>query len=132
MNNVARLQDQELLDVLHGMDCSALCLSGGGIRSASFCLGILQGLARFGFSAENERYSHVLLQLDYLSTVSGGGYIGSWLMAWTKRLVTPTHGAPQSFTPGGTNSSASRILGCSNVLGWQEILTPLEIPRHEQ
>ena len=96
--------DQKLLDVLHGMDCSALCLSGGGIRSASFCLGILQGLARFGFSAENERYSHVLLQLDYLSTVSGGGYIGSWLMAWTKRLATPTQGAP--IVAGGTNSSA--------------------------
>ena len=51
---------------------SALCLSGGGIRSASFALGILQGLARFG----------VLGQFDYLSTVSGGGYIGSWLTAW--------------------------------------------------
>ena len=47
-------------------------LSGGGIRSASFALGILQGLARFG----------VLGQFDYLSTVSGGGYIGSWLTAW--------------------------------------------------
>jgi len=27
---------------------AALCLSGGGIRSASFALGALQGLARFG------------------------------------------------------------------------------------
>jgi hypothetical protein len=51
---------------------SALCLSGGGIRSATFCLGILQGLARRG----------VLKEFDYLSTVSGGGYIGSWLSAW--------------------------------------------------
>jgi Patatin-like phospholipase len=51
---------------------AALCLSGGGIRSASFSLGALQGLARFG----------VLKQFHYLSTVSGGGYIGSWLSAW--------------------------------------------------
>src|SRR4029077_16193392 len=50
----------------------ALCLSGGGIRSASFGLGVLQGLARFG----------LLGKFHYLSTVSGGGYIGSWLSAW--------------------------------------------------
>lgn len=49
-----------------------LAFSGGGIRSATFNLGILQGLARLG----------VLSKFDYLSTVSGGGYIGSWLMAW--------------------------------------------------
>jgi hypothetical protein len=50
----------------------ALCLSGGGIRSASFGLGVLQGLARFG----------LLEKFHYLSTVSGGGYIGSFLTAW--------------------------------------------------
>jgi hypothetical protein len=53
-------------------ELSALCFSGGGIRSATFCLGILQGLAKRG----------VLQKFDYLSTVSGGGYIGSWLSAW--------------------------------------------------
>jgi predicted acylesterase/phospholipase RssA len=53
---------------------SALCLSGGGIRSATFGLGILQGLARCG----------LLGKFHYLSTVSGGGYIGSWLSAWIK------------------------------------------------
>jgi len=26
----------------------------------------------------------LLSKFDYLSTVSGGGYIGSWLMAWIK------------------------------------------------
>lgn len=51
---------------------SALCLSGGGIRSATFSLGALQGFARCG----------LLSQFDYLSTVSGGGYSGSWLSAW--------------------------------------------------
>ena len=54
---------------------SALCISGGGIRSATFGLGVLQGLAR----------RNLLHQFDYLSTVSGGGYIGSWLTAWIHR-----------------------------------------------
>jgi len=48
---------------------SALCLSGGGIRSAAFSLGVIQALAR----------ARLLGQFDYLSTVSGGGFIGSWL-----------------------------------------------------
>lgn len=54
---------------------SALCLSGGGIRSATFNLGILQGLARYG----------LLGRFDYLSTVSGGGFVGGWLSAWIHR-----------------------------------------------
>ncbi|MBI2525946.1 MAG: patatin-like phospholipase family protein [Candidatus Rokubacteria bacterium] len=54
---------------------AALCLSGGGIRSATFALGVLQGLARAG----------LLSRFDYLSTVSGGGFIGSWLTAWSHR-----------------------------------------------
>ena len=54
---------------------SALCLSGGGVRSATFNLGILQGLARHG----------LLERFDYLSTVSGGGFIGGWLSAWVRR-----------------------------------------------
>lgn len=60
---------------LHQVQPRALCLSGGGIRSGTFSLGILQGMAR-----------HNLLQeFNYLSTVSGGGYIGSWLTAWIHR-----------------------------------------------
>ena len=68
--------------VLGGKQRSALCISGGGIRSATFALGALQGLAELG----------ILENFDYLSTVSGGGYIGSWLTAWKERwhgLTTP-------------------------------------------
>lgn len=54
---------------------SALCISGGGIRSATFALGAIQALAEKG----------ILAGLDYLSTVSGGGYIGGWLTAWKQR-----------------------------------------------
>lgn len=52
-----------------------LALSGGGIRSATFCLGVIQALAR----------AKKLTAIDYLSTVSGGGYIGGWLTAWIHR-----------------------------------------------
>ncbi|HMF56814.1 MAG TPA: patatin-like phospholipase family protein [Pyrinomonadaceae bacterium] len=64
-----------LYRLIHSLKRSALCLSGGGIRSATFNLGILQGLARY----------HMLGEFDYLSTVSGGGFIGGWLSAWIKR-----------------------------------------------
>jgi hypothetical protein len=60
---------------LHEAKQKALCLSGGGIRSGTFALGLLQGMARH----------HLLKHFDYLSTVSGGGYIGSWLTAWIHR-----------------------------------------------
>lgn len=46
-----------------------LALSGGGIRSATFCFGLLGVLAR----------NRLLERFDLLSTVSGGGYIGGML-----------------------------------------------------
>ncbi|MBV8866255.1 MAG: patatin-like phospholipase family protein, partial [Acidobacteriaceae bacterium] len=52
-----------------------MALSGGGIRSATFALGLLQGMAD----------RNLLPYIDILSTVSGGGYIGSWLISWIKR-----------------------------------------------
>lgn len=57
------------------IDGAGLALSGGGIRSATFGLGVLQALAARG----------LLSRFDYLSTVSGGGYIGAWLSAWIHR-----------------------------------------------
>ncbi len=62
-----------------------LALSGGGIRSATFCLGVLQALALAKFSHSGDRAKDVatplLARFDYLSTVSGGGYIGSFFSA---------------------------------------------------
>ncbi len=54
-----------------GNDLAGLALSGGGIRSATFNLGLMQALDRHGL------FPH----LDYLSTASGGGFIGSSLTA---------------------------------------------------
>lgn len=56
-------------------DSTGLGLSGGGIRSATFNLGLLQALERYG----------VMKGVDYLSTVSGGGYIGA-CYTWLKHL----------------------------------------------
>jgi choline dehydrogenase-like flavoprotein len=50
-------------------DVTGLAISGGGVRSATFNLGVLQAFAA----------SHWLRRIDFLSTVSGGGYIGSFL-----------------------------------------------------
>ena len=65
-------QKEENKEKLEGV---GLAFSGGGIRSATFNLGILQALAS----------ANLLSKIDYLSTVSGGGYIGSWLISWIKR-----------------------------------------------
>jgi hypothetical protein len=56
----------KLEDTAHS---TGLAISGGGIRSATFSLGVLVALA------ERE----LLPQFDYISTVSGGGYLGSFL-----------------------------------------------------
>src|SRR5262249_37638223 len=63
----SEVQEADVFKWLHQQARWALCLSGGGIRSATFALGVLEGLAAKG----------VLDRFDYLSTVSGGGYIGS-------------------------------------------------------
>ena len=73
---------------------SALCLSGGGIRSAAFALGLLQGLAA----------RELLDKFDYLSTVSGGGYVGSWLSAWIHRHPKGLTGVSQALSGNGAAS----------------------------
>src|SRR5438093_1245905 len=67
---------------------AALCISGGGIRSATFGLGVLQGLASH----------HLLEHFHYLSTVSGGGYIGSWFTAWIHRHAQGAQGVLRELT----------------------------------
>lgn len=58
----------------------ALCLSGGGIRSAAFCLGAVQTLSR----------NRLFEKLHYISSVSGGGYTASMLAAWIYRAKDGT------------------------------------------
>lgn len=91
-NEIVRIYDVRLRAVYervhararaqHDPPRSALCISGGGIRSATFGLGVMQGLAQLG----------LLDRFDYLSTVSGGGYVGSWFTSWIHRHPEGTPG----------------------------------------
>ncbi|HYK06060.1 MAG TPA: patatin-like phospholipase family protein [Thermoanaerobaculia bacterium] len=78
----ARARDEE-----NPQPRTALCVSGGGIRSATFALGVIQGLAS----------ANILKKFDYLSTVSGGGYIGSWLSSWVRRHPDGVAGVEESL-----------------------------------
>lgn len=63
-------------------DLFGVALSGGGIRSASFSLGALQALHSSG----------LIKRIDYLSTVSGGGYIGTSMIAAMHSQLDAGHG----------------------------------------
>ena len=73
---VTRRKCQGLDDESVRKNLVGLALSGGGVRSASFNLGVLQAFLRRG----------LLKYVDYLSTVSGGGYIGSFLASLPLKL----------------------------------------------
>lgn len=93
---------------------SALCLSGGGIRSATFNLGVLQALARCG----------MIGSFDYLSSVSGGGYIASWLRTWMYREGTARVIAQlEAATPAGSPLSAEPT-PVANLREYSNYLTP--------
>jgi len=61
--------ESDHLKLKTGDPVSGIALSGGGIRSASFGLGVMQALVA------NDQ----LHKMDYMSTVSGGGYLGAAL-----------------------------------------------------
>jgi hypothetical protein len=82
-----------LMARLHAGKRTALCFSGSGIRSATFGLGVLQGLAAHSWSPKDPAAPPGLLAgVDYLSTVSGGGYLGGWFSAWAARHADGTAG----------------------------------------
>jgi Patatin-like phospholipase len=74
-----------------------LALSGGGIRSATFSLGVSQVLADRGLLAD----------VDILSTVSGGGYTGAFLAGTLSRKE---EGQPEVAKPAGPDTEAVRRL----------------------
>ena len=53
-----------------------LALSGGGVRSGAVSLGLLQSLY----------HQRLLNQFDYMSTVSGGGYAGTYFSSMLREL----------------------------------------------
>lgn len=112
-----------------------LGLSGGGIRSATFALGLLQALSR------RDLYRHI----DLLSTVSGGGYLGALISSWAtgsqsdddKRrgpFVCPDQpaapGAPAASptTPAVEPLAVRHVRNHSRTLtedGWWHVLAPM-------
>jgi hypothetical protein len=89
-------------EALFGKDANpaavGLALSGGGIRSATFGLGFIQGLSKL----------RLLTAFDYLSTVSGGGYIGCWLSAWIHRHPNGVAGVMEELAgPHGSSDGAT-------------------------
>ncbi len=81
-----------------------LSLSGGGIRSAAFCLGALQALHGAG----------ILKKIDYLSTVSGGGYIGSSVSSGM--TATGGHFPFESYLSEDETPSLQHVRDYSNYL----------------
>lgn len=81
---------------------SAMAISGGGIRSASFAMGVLQALVNRGH----------FKKFDYLSTVSGGGYLGSSLTWWLSQKMPGTdeyYGTDANNFPFGSKGAAKHI-----------------------
>jgi hypothetical protein len=113
------LEPCQLLDVV------GLALSGGGIRSSAICLGVLQAL----------NHHNLIGRIDYLSTVSGGGYIGTSLsatMTVARRFVfgvSPVGGAASASEISDT-PSVGHLRNYSNYLipaGVRDLLTGIAI-----
>jgi len=87
--------DQQLKKSLVGFG-----LSGGGIRSATFCLGIFQALAAL----------KLLGEVDYTSAVSGGGYFTSFLgRLFARPDIAGYEEVEEILTPEAANADDSKI-----------------------
>src|SRR4029450_5881182 len=82
-----------------GAPLLGLALSGGGIRSPSIALGVMQALAAAG----------QLKKFDYLSTVAGGGYIGTSLTWFTSKLWPFREGQDVQKVQFGTGEETGTI-----------------------
>ena len=97
------------------LDVVGLALSGGGIRSSAVCLGVLQAL----------NHHDLIKRIDYISTVSGGGYIGSSFtatMTLAKRFVfgkSPTPG-----TDAGLSNEISDTPEVGHIRNYSNYLIP--------
>lgn len=125
---------------LNKLNRAALCCSGGGIRSATFCLGVIQALASHRLKSSQvisdpkaaskritpaallqEANGSLLSCFHYLSTVSGGGYIGSWLSAWRTRDDFATVWQSLTSRPDGPDVEPAEL---SWLRAYSNYLTP--------
>ncbi|MCU1349823.1 MAG: rane protein of unknown function, contains domain, partial [Acidobacteria bacterium] len=103
-----------LYDTIRDRDLAALCLSGGGIRSATFNLGVLQGLADH----------RLLTRFHYVSTVSGGGYIGSWLSSWIRRHAEGATGVAKDLSRAPIDPASPEVEPIQHLRKYTSYLTP--------
>ena len=102
-------------------DSRAIALSGGGIRSATFSLGVMQAIAQAPARGEDDPLAvaptaragslfarSLLSRFDYLSTVSGGGYLGSFVASLfiPRRLVPPGGNPPHAHVDADIEAAA--------------------------
>src|SRR5918992_3995731 len=102
------------------LELTGLALSGGGIRSATFNLGVVQALAERG----------IFQQVDYLSTVSGGGYFGGCLSSVFNKAID---GDAKPFPFGSNDRGQERravkhLRNNSNYLAPRGLLDLIHIP----
>ncbi len=119
----------------------SVALSGGGIRSATFSLGVIQALAQAPSTLLGDPpkvseqpgtvYRNSLLsRLDYLSTVSGGGYAGGFLMSLFQADRLRPHGGSKWAAADDTVrvlsiGSPGRIRSDDTFVGESRIRAPL-------
>ena len=104
-----------LIANVHKANMAGLAFSGGGIRSATFNLGVLQALAEM----------RMLRDFDYLSTVSGGGYIGAWFSKWLHREGGDITRLEEALEPGAPDKPVAREPGEIGFLRqYSNYLTP--------
>jgi len=90
-------------------DCTGVGLSGGGIRSATFCLGVFQGLANL----------KLLSNIDLISSVSGGGYFGSFYTRFFLRKEVPDFSyVEQTLAPCTPPEKAGKDHYQRNIFTW--------------
>jgi hypothetical protein len=103
------------------MELTGLAISGGGIRSATFALGVVQELARRG----------LLKSTDYMSTVSGGGYTGSCISSLLNQPndKLSSEDFPLQYTSGAAEPAAlTHLRNSSNYLTPGGLLNQLRLP----
>jgi choline dehydrogenase-like flavoprotein len=94
---------EEALDPIQN-DYVGFAISGGGIRSATFHLGFIQTLARF----------RLLTQFDFMSTVSGGGYVGAFVGRLFSRANQKARNVPEGVCQRLEDSQSEEVTWLRN------------------
>ncbi len=102
------------------LNLTGLCMSGGGIRSAAVNLGVTQALDAL---TEGGR-SDVLDSIDYLSTVSGGNYIGTSIAAGMMQPPDPSKPLPANRYPYESKTDGSETPETAHLRDYSSYLTP--------